>query len=69
MKLIKRIPIQMLILNLIAGIVCMTGMLVMNHHLNKIVSNYEENAETCMRERLLMSDLCRLMGRHHIIVS
>lgn len=69
MKLIKRIPIQMLILNLIAGIVCITGMLVMNYHLDKIVKNYERNTETCMRERLIMSDLCRLMSRHHIIVS
>lgn len=69
MKLIKRIPIQMLILNLIAGIVCITGMLVMNCHLDKIVKNYEQNTETCMKDRLMMSDLCRLMGRHHIIVS
>ena len=69
MKLIERIPIQMLILNLTAGIVCITGMLVMNYHLDKIVKNYEQNTETCMKERLIMSDLCRLMGRHHIIVS
>lgn len=69
MKLIKRIPIQMLILNLCAGIVCIIGMLVMNYNLDMIVKNYEQNAETCMRERLVMSDLCRLMGRHHIIVS
>lgn len=69
MKLIKRIPIQMLILNLSAGIVCIIGILVMNYHLDMIVKNYEQNAETCMRERLVMSDLCRLMGRHHIVVS
>lgn len=69
MKLIKRIPIQMLLLNLSAGIVCIVGILVMNYHLDMIVKNYEQNAETCMRERLVMSDLCRLMGRHHIVVS
>ena len=57
MKLIERIPIQMLILNLTAGIVCITGMLVMNYHLDKIVKNYEQNTETCMKERLIMSDL------------
>ena len=59
----------MLILNLIAAIVCITGMLVMNYHLDMIVKNYEQNAEICMQERLIMSDLCRLMGRHHIVVS
>lgn len=69
MKRAKRIPIQMLILNLIAAIVCITGMLVMNYHLDMIVKNYEQNAEICMQERLIMSDLCRLMGRHHIVVS
>lgn len=69
MKRAKRIPIQMLILNLIAAIVCITGMLVMNYHLDMIVKKYEQNAEICMQERLIMSDLCRLMGRHHIVVS
>lgn len=69
MKRTKRIPVQMLILNLIAAIVCITGMLVMNYHLDVIVKNYEQNAEVCMRERLIMSDLCRSMSRHHIIVS
>lgn len=69
MKLIKRIPIQMLILNLTASIVCIIGVLAMNYHLDKIVINYEKNTETCMRDRLIMSDLCRLMSRHHIIVS
>lgn len=59
----------MLLLNLSAGIVCIVGILVMNYHLDMIVKNYEQNAETCMRERLVMSDLCRLMGRHHIVVS
>ncbi len=69
MKLIKRIPFQMFLLNLFASIVCISGMFIMQYNLNEILENYEQNIEGNLRDRLNMSDICRLMSRHHIIVS
>ncbi len=69
MKLIKRIPFQMFILNLIASIVCVAGVLVMRYTMNEISDGYKQSIEEDIRDRLNMSDLCRMMGRHHIIVS
>lgn len=69
MKLIKRIPFQMFLLNLFASIVCILGMFVMQYNLNEILENYEQNIERNLKDRLNMSDICRLMSRHHIIVS
>lgn len=69
MKLIKRIPFQMFLLTLFAGIVCISGMLIMQFNLNKILDNYRQNIERNLTDRLAMSDICRLMSRHHIIVS
>ena len=69
MKLIKRIPFQMFILNLIASIVCVACVLVMRYTMNEISYGYKQNIEQNIRDRLNMSDLCRMMGRHHIIVS
>lgn len=69
MKLIKRIPFQMFILNLIASIVCVTGVLVVRYTMNEISAGYKHSIEENVRDRLNMSDLCRMMGRHHIILS
>lgn len=69
MKLVRRIPFQMFILNLFASIVCITGMLMMRYNLNEISENYEQSIEKNLRDRLNMSDICRLMSRHHIVVS
>lgn len=69
MKLIKRIPFQMFVLNLFAGIVCIAGMLIMRYNLNEIVESYEQKIERSINDRLSMSDICRQMNRHHIIVS
>lgn len=69
MKLIKRIPFQMFLLNLFASIVCILGMFVMQYNLNEISENYKQNIKENLEDRLNMSDICRLMNRHHIIVS
>lgn len=69
MKLVKRIPFQMFILNLFAAVVCIFGMLIMQYNLNEIVDNYEHNIEESVRDRLDMADICRLMNRHHILLS
>lgn len=69
MKLIKRIPFQMFLLTLFAGIICISGMLIMQYNLNEISENYQQNIEKNLTDRLAMSDICRLMSRHHIIVS
>lgn len=69
MKLVKRIPFQMFVLNLVASMVCIMGMLIMRYNLNEISHNYEEKIEKNLRDRLGMSDVCRLMSRHHIVVS
>ncbi len=69
MKLIKRISFQMFLLNLFAGIVCIAGMLILQYNLKDILNNYEQNIEGSVRDRLDMSDICRLMSRHHMIVS
>lgn len=69
MKLIKRIPFQMFILNLAAGIVCIAGMLIMRYNLNEIADSYEQKIEMSISDRLDMSNICRQMNRHHMIVS
>ena len=69
MKLVKRIPFQMFMLNLIASIVCVAGVLVVRYPMNEISYGYKQNIDVNIRDRLNMSDLCRMMGRHHIIVS
>lgn len=69
MKLVRRIPFQMFILNLFASIVCIAGMVVMRYNLNEITYNYKDNIETGVRDRLDMSDLSRLMSRHYMFVS
>lgn len=69
MKLIKRIPFQIFILILCAGIAGISGMLIMRHNLNEISNNYEQIIEGSLKDRHNMYDLCRLMNRHHIIVS
>lgn len=69
MKLVKRIPFQMFIRNLSAALVCIYGMLIMQYNLNEIVDNYEHNIEESVRDRLDMADICRLMNRHHILLS
>lgn len=69
MKLIKRIPFRIFVLILFAGVVGISGMLIMRHNLNEISANYEQSVEGSMKDRLNMYDLCRLMNRHHIIVS
>lgn len=69
MKLIKRIPFQMFMLNLIVSIVCVAGVLVMRYTMNEISVGYKQSIEGNIRDRLNMSDLCRMMGRHHIILS
>ncbi len=60
MKLIKRISFQMFLLNLFAGIVCIAGMLILQYNLKDILNNYEQNIEGSVRDRLDMSDICRL---------
>lgn len=69
MKLVRRIPFQMFILNLFASIVCIAGMVVMRYNLNEITYNYKDNIETGVRDRLDMSDLSRMMSRHYMFVS
>lgn len=69
MKLIKRIPFQMFILDLAAGIVCIAGMLIMRYNLNEIADSYEQKIEMSISDRLDMSNICRQMNRHHMIVS
>lgn len=69
MKLIKRIPFQMFVLNLIAGIVCISGMLIMRYNLNEIADSYEQKIEKSINDRLDMAEVCRQMNRHHMIVS
>lgn len=69
MKLIKRIPFQILVLILCAGIAGISGMLIMWHNLNEISKNYEQIIEGSLNDRYKMYDLCRLMNRHHITVS
>lgn len=69
MKLIKRIPFQIFILVLCAGIAGISGMFIMRHNLNEISKNYELIIEGSLKDRHNMYDLCRLMNRHHIAVS
>lgn len=69
MKLIKRIPFQMFVLNLIAGVVCISGMLIMRYNLNEIADSYEQKIEKSIDDRLDMAEVCRQMNRHHMIVS
>lgn len=69
MKLLKRIPFQVFLLIFFAGIVGISGMLIMQHNLNKISANYEQTMEGSLKDRLNLYDLCRLMNRHHTIVS
>lgn len=59
----------MFVLNLAAGIVCIAGMLIMRYNLDEIVENYEQKIEGSLNDRLDMSEVCRQMNRHHIIVS
>lgn len=59
----------MLVLNLFAAIVCITGMFVMRYNSNEISESYEQGIEKNVRDRLNMADVCRLMSRHHIVVS
>ena len=69
MKLVKRIPFQMFILNLFASIVCITGIIVMRYNLNEITYNYKNNIEYSVADRLNMSDLSRMMSRHYMVVA
>lgn len=69
MKLIKRIPFQIFVLTLCAGIAGISGMLIMRHNLNEISKNYELIIEGSLKDRHNMYDLCRLMNRHHNTVS
>lgn len=69
MKLIKRIPFQIFVLVLLAGIVGISGMLIMNRNLKEISNTYEQTIEGSLKDRINMYDLCRLMNRHHITVS
>lgn len=69
MKFIKRIPFQIFLLIFFAGIVGIFGMLIMQYNLREISANYEQTMEGCLKDRLNMYDLCRLMNRHHITVS
>lgn len=69
MKLVRRIPFQMFILNLFASIVCITGIVVMRYNLNEITYNYKNNIEYSIADRLNMSDLSRMMSRHYMVVS
>lgn len=69
MKFIKRIPFQIFLLIFFAGIVGISGMLIMQRNIKEISSNYELTMEGCLQDRLDMYDLCRLMNRHHITVS
>lgn len=69
MKLIKRIPFQIFVLILFAGLVGISGMLIMQRNLNLIASNYEQIIEDSLRDRLDMSELRGMMYRHHVIVS
>lgn len=69
MKIIKRIPFIIFVLIFLAGIVSISGMLIMQYNLDKISENYEETVEGSLKDRLNMYDLCRLMNRHHITVS
>ncbi|MCM1535244.1 MAG: HD domain-containing protein [Clostridium sp.] len=69
MKLMKRIPFQIFVLILCAGIAGISGMLIMQRNLNEIVGNYELIIEGSLQERLDMYDLCRLMNRHNMIIS
>lgn len=69
MKLVKRIPFQIFVLILCAGIAGISGMLIMHHNLNEIVENYEQIIDGSLQDRLNMYDLCRLMNRHNMIIS
>lgn len=69
MKLIKRIPFQIFLLILFAGIVGISGMLIMQYNLREISVNCEQAMEGSLKDRLNMFDLCRLMNRHHTNVS
>ena len=69
MKLMKRIPFQIFVLILCAGIAGISGMLIMQRNLNEIVGNYEQIIEGSLQDRLNMYDLCRLMNRHNMIIS
>ena len=69
MRLVKRIPFQMFILNLFASIVCITGIIVMRYNLNEITYNYKNNIEYSVADRLNMSDLSRMMSRHYMVVA
>lgn len=69
MKFIKRIPFQIFLLIFFAGIVGISGMLIMQYNLKEISANYELTMDGCLKDRLNMYDLCRLMNRHHITVS
>lgn len=59
----------MFVLNLIAGIVCISGMLIMRYNLNEIADSYEQKIEKSINDRLDMAEVCRQMNRHHMIVS
>lgn len=69
MKLIKRIPFQIFILVLFAGIVGIGGMLIMQYHISRISENYEQMIERSLEDRMDMSELQNLMARHQTIVS
>lgn len=59
----------MFVLNLIAGIVCISGMMIMRYNLNEIADSYEQKIEKSINDRLDMAEVCRQMNRHHMIVS
>lgn len=69
MKFIKRIPFQIFLLIFFAGVVGISGMLIMQYNIKEISANYELTMDGCLKDRLNMYDLCRLMNRHHITVS
>ncbi|MDE6030582.1 MAG: MCP four helix bundle domain-containing protein, partial [Oscillospiraceae bacterium] len=69
MKLIKRIPFQIFILVLFAGIVGIVGMFIMQYRTGEIVENYEQIIDKNLQDRLGISEFQNLMYRHQVIIS
>lgn len=69
MRLIKRIPFQIFILVLFAGIVGIGGMFIMQYRTGEIVDNYEQIIDQNLQDRLDISEFQNLMYRHQVIVS
>lgn len=69
MRLIKRIPFQIFILVLFAGIAGIVGMIIMKYHINEIAENYEQIIDKNLQDRIDMSELKNQMYHHQTIVS